>query len=38
LDDHDMDTLKGLDCGFRYGIGYAKGHYDCPNAPWFESA
>uniref|UniRef100_A0A7S4RIY9 NADP-dependent oxidoreductase domain-containing protein n=1 Tax=Alexandrium monilatum TaxID=311494 RepID=A0A7S4RIY9_9DINO len=30
----DMARLDALDCGFRYGIGYRKGHYDCPNAPW----
>eukprot|EP00039_Didymoeca_costata_P005347 m.80734 g.80734 ORF g.80734 m.80734 type:complete len:341 (+) comp12777_c0_seq1:67-1089(+) len=32
----DMDALEALNCGFRYGIGYSKGHYDCPNAPWFN--
>ena len=34
LEREDLDELAGLDCGFRYGIGYCKGHYDCPNAPW----
>jgi alcohol dehydrogenase (NADP+) len=37
LSEEDMERLAGLDCGFRYGIGYAPGHYDCPNAPWFRS-
>lgn len=44
LQNHDVDweipesamiELSALDCGFRYGIGYGKGHFDCPNAPWF---
>eukprot|EP00947_MAST-08B_sp_MAST-8B-sp1_P004676 g4676.t1 len=35
LSDDDMKVLAQLNCGFRYGIGYEKGHYDCPNAPWF---
>lgn len=30
----DLAELGALDCGFRYGIGYRPGHYDCPNAPW----
>jgi len=30
----DMARLDALDCEFRYGIGYQKGHYDCPNSPW----
>lgn len=34
LSAEDMDALATLDCGFRYGIGYGPGHYDCPNAPW----
>eukprot|EP00812_Abedinium_dasypus_P010634 NODE_4242_length_694_cov_190.807512.p3 GENE.NODE_4242_length_694_cov_190.807512~~NODE_4242_length_694_cov_190.807512.p3 ORF type:complete len:179 (-),score=44.24 NODE_4242_length_694_cov_190.807512:110-646(-) len=33
----EMGRLDALDCGFRYGIGYAPGHYDCPNAPWQSS-
>jgi len=36
ISDEDVARLNALDCGFRYGIGYMKGHYDCPNAPWFE--
>ena len=31
-----MDDLAGLDCGWRYGIGYLPGYYNCPNAPWYE--
>lgn len=31
-----MKKLDALDCGFRYGIGYLPGHYDCPNAPWYK--
>lgn len=31
----DLAQLKALDCGFRYGIGYLPGYFDCPNAPWF---
>eukprot|EP00035_Acanthoeca_spectabilis_P002727 m.89202 g.89202 ORF g.89202 m.89202 type:complete len:344 (+) comp11712_c0_seq2:52-1083(+) len=30
----DMAALSALNCGFRYGIGYCPGHFDCPNAPW----
>ena len=32
----DLDKLRGLDCGFRYGIGYLPGYFDCPNAPWYS--
>eukprot|EP00041_Stephanoeca_diplocostata_P033630 m.1116423 g.1116423 ORF g.1116423 m.1116423 type:complete len:241 (-) comp24376_c0_seq2:3858-4580(-) len=32
----DMETIAKLDCGFRYGIGYGPGHFDCPNAPWYK--
>lgn len=35
LDEEDMERLEALDCDFRYGIGYQKGFFDCPNAPWF---
>ena len=31
----DLADLEQLDCGFRYGIGYMAGYFDCPNAPWF---
>lgn len=34
LPDADAARLDALDCGFRYGIGFMEGHYDCPNAPW----
>lgn len=34
LPEEEMARLAELDCGFRYGIGYVPGHYDCPNAPW----
>ena len=38
LSDDEMAMLASLDCGFRYGIGYGPGHYDCPNAPWFQAS
>ena len=31
----DLAELAALDCGFRYGIGYLPGYFDCPNAPWY---
>jgi len=34
LPDAELARLDELDCGFRYGIGFGPGHYDCPNAPW----
>ena len=34
----DMALLGQLDCGFRYGIGYKPGFFDCPNAPWFAAS
>ena len=36
LDEADMHRLAGLDCGFRYSIGYCPGFFDCPNAPWYQ--
>lgn len=36
LSEADLAELAELDCGFRYGIGYLKGYFDCPNAPWFS--
>lgn len=38
LSPEDLALLDGLDCGFRYGIGWAPGHYDCPNAPWWRAS
>ena len=35
LSELDLEELSTLNCGFRYGIGYLPGHFDCPNAPWF---
>jgi len=35
LNEADIAELSTLDCGWRYGIGYVPGYYDCPNAPWF---
>ena len=37
LSAEDLEELKVLDCGFRYGIGYLTGYFDCPNAPWYTS-
>lgn len=34
LTNEDMEELEKLDRGFRYGIGWMKGHFDSPNAPW----
>ena len=34
----DRSELAALDCGFRYGIGYLPGYFDCPNAPWYTPA
>ena len=31
-----MAAIDGLDCSFRYSIGYMAGLFDCPNAPWFR--
>ena len=36
LEDNDHLLGEALDCGFRYGIGYLPGYFDCPNAPWFK--
>lgn len=33
----DMAALAAINCEFRYGIGYCKGHFDCPNAPWYDA-
>ena len=38
LTERDMQLLEILDRDFRYGIGYAPGHYDCANAPWTQAA
>jgi len=38
LTPRDLELLTILDRGFRYGIGYAPGHYDCANAPWTQQA
>lgn len=32
LNDEELAQLATLDCGFRYGIGYLPGFFDCPNA------
>eukprot|EP00931_Biecheleriopsis_adriatica_P075163 TRINITY_DN49091_c0_g1_i1.p1 TRINITY_DN49091_c0_g1~~TRINITY_DN49091_c0_g1_i1.p1 ORF type:complete len:391 (-),score=75.23 TRINITY_DN49091_c0_g1_i1:65-1237(-) len=37
LDEEDLNVIDTLNCGFRYGIGYGPGHYDCPNAPWYTA-
>jgi len=37
LSEQDLSLIDTLNCGFRYGIGYGPGHYDCPNAPWYTS-
>ena len=38
LSARDMAELRALDCGFRYGIGYLPGYFDCPNAPWYSGS
>ena len=30
LSEAEMELLGELDCGFRYGIGYLPGCFDCP--------
>jgi len=32
----DVTELDSLNCGWRYGIGYFAGYFDCPNAPWYS--